>query len=329
MKAFCHTKYGSPDFLRLCEREKPIPQRNEVLVKVMATTVNRTDCAMLKADPFVWRFFMGLRHPKNSVLGTEFSGIVEAMGSEVGNFKIGDRVFGFNDQGLKSHAAYLVIDENKALATLPQTLTFDEAAAVCEGAHYAYNFINKIALKPGQTILINGASGGIGSAALQISKHLGAHVTAVCSSTSVALMKSLGADRIIEYAKTDFTLDTEKYDFVFDTVGKSSYGKCKPLLKPGGVYLCSELGAGMQNIFYSLLTPLSSKLPWNKGKKVKFPLPSDIKGSVLFVKKLLEQGKYKAIIDKKYPFEEIVEAFKYVDQGLKTGNVVISISQQL
>jgi NADPH:quinone reductase-like Zn-dependent oxidoreductase len=302
MKAIVCTKYGSPDVLQLKEVEKPTPEDHEVLIKIHATTVNRTDCAMLGAQPFISRFFTGLFKPSKPIPGTEFAGKIEAVGKDVTSYNIGDKVFGFDDRGFGSHAQYKTMLENKALTTMPRNTTYEQAAASTEGAHYAYNFINKVTLESGQKVLVNGATGAIGSAAVQLLTYFGAHVTAVGNTKNIELVKSLGADRVIDYTKEDFTNEDQKYSFVFDTVGKSSFARCKPLLQPGGVYISSELGSGAQNIFLALMTPLLGN------KKVVFPLPTDCKGSVLLVKKLIEEGKFKAVIDREYPLEQIVEA---------------------
>jgi NADPH:quinone reductase-like Zn-dependent oxidoreductase len=319
MKAIVCTKYGPPDVLQLKEVEKPTPKDNEVLVRVNATTVNRTDSAMIRAKPFIMRFFTGLFKPNNQILGTEFAGKIEAVGKDVMSFKVGDKVFGLNDNGLSSHAQYMTILEDKALTIIPENITYEQAAASTEGAHYAFNFINKVTIKSGQKVLVNGASGAIGSAAVQLLKYFGANVDAVCNTKNIKLVRSLGADKVFDYTKEDFTKDDQKYDFVFDTVGKSSFAKCKPLLQPGGIYISSELGYMAQNIFFALVTPVIGN------KKVRFPLPVDCKRSVLFIKKLIEEGKFKAVIDRKYPLEQIVEAYKYVETGQKTGNVVITV----
>ena len=319
MKAIVYTKYGPPEVLQLKEMPKPVPEDNEILVKVKATTVNRTDCAMLRAKPFIMRFLTGLFKPKNPVLGTEFAGEVEAVGAAVVSFKTGDKVFGFDDQGLHTYAQYLTLPENKAITTIPDNITYEQAAASMEGAHYAYNMINKVNLKSGQKVLVNGASGGIGSAAVQLLKYFGADVVAVCNTKNIELVKGLGADRVIDYLTTDFTKDDQKYDFIFDTVGKSSFTQCKPLLNAGGAYISSELGWMAQNIFYALVTPLMGS------KKVIFPIPKDIKGSIALIKKLIEEQKFKTVIDRKYPLEQIADAFRYVETGQKTGNVVISL----
>lgn len=322
MKASIYTRYGSPDVLTIKEIATPIPNDTEVLVKVYASTVNRTDCAMLRAKPFIMRFMTGLLKPKRPTLGTDFAGRIEAVGKAVTSFKPGDRVYGFDDMGLSSHAQYLTIAETKALSVMPENLSYEAAAASCEGAHYAYNFVNKVGLKSGQRVLINGASGAIGSAAVQILKHFELDITAVCNTQSMALLRPLGADQVIDYTKEDFTKMGGQYDFIFDAVGKSSFSKCKPLLKPRGIYISSELGWMAQNLFLALLTPLFG------GKKVIFPIPVDLKGSMLFIKKLIELNQFKAIIDRQYALEQIAEAFTYVESGQKTGNVVIVVHEQ-
>ena len=319
MKAIVSTKYGPPDILQLKEVEKPTPRDNEVLIKIHATTVNRTDCATLRAEPFIARIVTGLFKPNKQILGTEFAGEIEAVGKNVSLFKVGDKVYGYNEDGFGSHAQFMTISENKALSTIPKDTSYEQAAASTEGAFYAYNFINKVNLKSEHKVLVNGASGGIGSAALQLVKSFGASVTAVCNTKNIELIKSLGADKVIDYIKEDFTKEDQKYDFVFDTVGKSSFAKCKPLLQPGGVYISSELGFMAQNIFLALITPIIGK------KKVIFPLPTDCRGSVLFFKKLIEKGKFRTVIDREYPLEQIIEAYSYVEKGQKTGNVVITI----
>jgi NADPH:quinone reductase-like Zn-dependent oxidoreductase len=325
MKAIVYTQYGPPEVLQLKEVEKPIPEENEVLVKVRAATVNRTDCANLTAKPFIMRFSLGLFKPNKKILGTEFAGDIEAAGKAVSSLKIGDKVFGFDDSGIGSYAEYMVISEDKALTTMPKDITYEQAAACAEGSHYAYNFINKVDLKSGDKVLVNGASGGIGSAMVQLLNYFGADVNAVCNTKNIELVKSLGAGKVFDYTKEDFTEDDEKYDFVFDAVGKSSYGKCKALLKPGGVYISSEFGWMVQNLFYSIVTAIFGSLPGQAGKKVKFPYPPNIRRSVLLIKKLMGEGKFKPVIDRSYPLGEIAEAFRYVLKGQKTGNVVITL----
>jgi NADPH:quinone reductase-like Zn-dependent oxidoreductase len=274
---------------------------------------------MLRAEPFIMRFFTGVLKPNKSILGTDFAGKIEAVGKNVESLKVGDKVFGLDDSGLSSHAQYMTLSENKALATIPNNISYEEAAASMEGAHYAYNFLNKVNLKSGQKVLVNGATGAIGSAAVQLLKYFGANVTAVCSTKNLELVKSIGANKVIDYTKEDFTKNNEKYNFIFDAVGKSSFTKCKPLLQSGGVYISSELGWMAQNLFFALITPIIGN------KKVVFPIPSDCRRSVLFIKKLSEEGKFKAVIDRKYSLKEIAEAYRYVEKGQKTGNVVITL----
>ena len=319
MKAIVCTKYGPPEVLQFKEVEKPAPKDDEVLVKVCASTVNRTDTALLRAKPFFARLFTGILKPNKPIPGTEFAGIIEAAGKNVSSYKVGDKVFGFDDTGSGSHAQYMTISETKALAIIPKNVSYEQAAASTEGAHYAYNFIKKVNLKSGQKVLVNGATGAIGSAAVQLLKYFAINVTAVCSTKNIELVKSLGADKVIDYTKEDFTKVDQKYNYIFDAVGKSSFAKCKPLLQPGGVYMSSELGYMAQNIFFALVTPIIGS------KKVIFPVPTDLKGSILFIKKLIENGKFKTVIDRKYPLEKIVEAFRYVEEGQKTGNVVITV----
>jgi len=319
MKAIVCTKYGPPEVLQLKEVEKPTPKDNEVLIKVHASTVNRTDCAILRAEPFIIRFSTGIFKPSKLILGTEFAGIIEEVGKNVSSYQVGDRVFGFDDIGSGSHAQYMTIGEDKALTTIPKDITYEQAAASTEGAHYAYNFIKKVNLKSGQKVLVNGATGAIGSAAVQFLKYFGANITAVCGTKNIELVKSLGANKVIDYTKEDFTKDNQKYHYIFDAVGKSSFAKCKPLLQPGGVYMSSELGFMAQNIFFALVTPIIGN------RKVIFPIPTDLKGSILFIKMLIEKGQFKTVIDRKYPLEQIVEAYRYVEKGQKVGNVVITV----
>ena len=323
MKAIVYAKYGPPDVLQLREVEKPVPEDNEVLIKVYATTVNRTDCATIRAKPFFARLFTGVFKPRKQIPGTEFAGKIEEIGKNVKSFKVGDKVFGFDDGGSESHAQYMAISEDKGLTTIPENITYEQAAASTEGAHYAYNFINKVNIKSGQKVLVNGATGAIGSAAVQLLKYFDVNVTAVCNTKNIELVKSLGANKVIDYTKEDFTKDEEKYNFVFDTVGISSFAKCKPLLHSGGIYISSDLGYMSQNVFLPLITPIIKPMIGNK--KTVFPLPTDIKRTVLLIKTLIEEGKFKAVIDRKYPLEQIIEAYKYVETGQKTGNVVITL----
>jgi NADPH:quinone reductase-like Zn-dependent oxidoreductase len=319
MKAVVHTKYGPPEVLQLKEVDKPVPKGNEVLIKVYATTVNRTDCGFRSAEYFISRFFSGLFKPKNQILGNEFAGVIEELGKDVSLFKVGDKVFGYNDIKFGAQAEYMTMGENEAIAVMPDNLSFEEAAPITEGAHYALCNIRAAEVKSGQRVMIYGATGAIGSAAVQLVKYFGTNVTAVCNTKNVELIKSLGADVVIDYTKQDFTKTDQRFDFIFDAVGKSSFGQCKPLLKNKGIYISTELGKNAENIFYALTTPLFG------GKKVLFPLPTISKGDILFLNGLVEAGKFKPVIDRRYTLEQIVEAAKYVETGQKTGNVVITV----
>lgn len=248
--------------------------------------------------------------------GTDFASLIEAVGKNVKNFKVGDKVFGFNDTGLPSQAQYMAISENESISMIPSNFSFDQAVASLEAAHYAFNFINKVNLKAGQKVLVNGATGAIGSAAIQFLKHLGLQVTAVCHGKHFDQVKNLGQDKTIDYSQEDFTQLKEKFDFVFDAVGKSTFFKCKRLLTENGIYISSELGPYAQNIFLSLIAPLMKQ-------KVIFPIPVNIKRSIQFIKDLIEKNKFKPLIDRKYPLAQITEAYRYVDSGQKIGNVII------
>ena len=320
MKAIVYNRYGSPDVLRLSQVEKPVPRDNEVLIKVYAATVNRTDCGFLRAAPFIVRFFSGLMKPRNTILGNEFAGQIEAVGKSVTSFGVGDRVFGYSEVTFGAHAEYLVIPEKAPMATIPGQMTYEEAAPSLEGSHYALFDIKAANIQKGQRVLIYGATGAIGSAAVQIVKHLGADVTAVCGTKNVALVKSLGADKVIDYESEDFTKDDLAYDVVFDAVGKSSFARCKPLLKPGGIYLSTDLGFMAQNPFLALITPMFGK------KKVLFPLPTISKSDVIFIRELIEGGNFKPIIDRRYPLENVPDAYRYVETGQKLGNVVVTVT---
>ncbi len=323
MKGLLWTKYGSPDFLQLKELVKPELRDNEVLVRVHATTVNRTDCATIRAKPFFMRIVTGLLTPKKQTPGSAYAGEIEAVGKDIASLKTGDKVFGFDDEVTGAHAQYLTAKKDRLL-NMPDNVTYAEAAASIEGAHYAYNFINKVDLKEGQKVLVNGATGAIGSAAVQLLKYFGMDVTAVCASNNIELVKSLGADRVIDYTKADFTKDDQQYNLVFDTVGKSSFFKCRRLLLPGGIYISSDLGFLAQNLYLPLITPFVKSLLGNK--KTVFPMPVNIMGSLQLVGNLMEQGKFRSVIDRTYPLDEIIEAYKYVEKGHKTGNVIVTVA---
>jgi NADPH:quinone reductase-like Zn-dependent oxidoreductase len=321
MKALVSTVYGSTDVLHFKEIDRPVPKENEVLIKVKATTVNRTDSGLLKAEYFAVRLFLGLFKPKINVLGSEFSGDIVAIGKNVQSFKVGDAVFGLSTAHFGTHAEYLCLSENDSIALKPTNMSYEQAAAICEGAYLAMNYYKAVNLKAGHKILINGTTGSIGSAGVQLAKYFGAEITAVANTKNIDLVYSLGANEVINYEQEDFTQRTGSYDFVFDAVGKSSFFQSKHLLKKGGIYFSTELGFAYANPILALLG-----LTFD-GKKVIFPIPKDDKEQILFFKKLIETRHYRAIIDRTYPFEQIVEAYKYVQTGQKTGNVVIVMDE--
>ena len=300
--------------------EKPTPKDNEVLIKVHATTVNRTDSGFRKPEyPLIIRLVNGVFRPKRKILGSELAGEVEAVGKGVKLFKKGDQVFGLTGNKFGAHAEHICLPEEASIVTKPANMSYEEAAAVCDGAMLAFTHIRKINLQKGDKILIYGASGSIGTAAVQLAKYFGAQVTAVCNTKNLELVKSLGADEVIDYTKDDFTKNDQTYKVVFDAVGKTSFFRCKNLIKKGGVYLSTDLGFLAQNLFLVLLTRIFGS------KKVVFPIPKDRKEDVVFFKELIEAGKYKAVIDRRYPLEQIIEAYRYVEEGQKTGNVVITV----
>lgn len=318
MKAASRKKYCTPDGININNAEIPQIKPNEVLIKVMATTVNRTDCANLTAKPFIMRFVLGLIKPKQDILGTDCAGIVTQVGKEVTRFKIGDRVCAFNDMGMASQAEYTSIQED-SLYKIPDTINFNQAAASLEGAHYAYTFIHKVPLIQGQHILVNGATGAIGSALVQFLKQHDVTITATCRTEHTALVKSLGATTVIDYTKEDFTTTTNTFDYVFDTVGKSTFGKCKRILKEKGVYISSELGPKGQNLWFALLGPF-----WSK-KKVIFPVPYKLETTLPYILTALGNKTFKPVIDKTYSLEDIPAAYAYAMSGNKLGNVVVEL----
>ena len=320
MKASIRRKYCLPNNIRIENIEKSIPNDDDVLIKIYATTVNRTDCANLTAKPFIMRFVLGFFKPRKIILGTDFAGEVSAIGKNIKSFKIGDRVFGFTDTGAESQAEYATMKEED-LFLIPENTDYKQAAASLEGAHYAYTFIHRVKIQPGQKILINGATGGIGSALLQFVRQYDIKITATCNTKNIKLIHSLGADKIYDYTKEDFTGDSDQYDFIFDAVGKSTFGTCKPLLKEKGIYISSELGPYSQNIFYPLWTSMFSK-------KVIFPMPYSKHKTIPYISNLLVKGTFKPVIDQEYVLEEISKAYEYVITGQKTGNVLINVSKK-
>ncbi|HEX7903849.1 MAG TPA: NAD(P)-dependent alcohol dehydrogenase [Chitinophagaceae bacterium] len=316
MKAAIRVKYGLPEkVLSIKEIDKPSPKDDEVLIKVYASSANRTDYHVLTGKPFIMRLFTGLFKPKLAVTGSDFAGQVEATGPTVKSFKAGDKVMGFGGVfGIGSHAQYVTFSEIKRIVLMPGNITYEQAAACLEGAYYAATGIIQLKPSAGQKALVYGATGAIGSAYVQFLKYYNVYVTAVCGGENSELVKSWGADKIIDYKTQDFTKDKEQYDFVFDAVGKSSFAKCKPLLKKKGIYASS---GGFENLFLVLLTPLLG------GKKILFP--KDTKGSLDFIKELVEKGSFRPVIDREYPLDKIAEAFRYVGTGQKIGNVIIKM----
>jgi NADPH:quinone reductase-like Zn-dependent oxidoreductase len=320
VKAAVRSKYGLGEVLSVREIEKPTPKDDELLIRVYAATVNRTDCHVLSGKPFIMRLFTGLFKPRLAVIGTDFAGRVEEVGSTVRSFKVGDRVMGFGGMfGASSLAQYLALPEAKAVkgtVTIPDNLDYDVAAACPEGTFYAASGLNQLNPKAGQKAMVYGATGAIGSAYVQLLKYFGVHVTAVCRGENAELIRSLGADKVIDYEKEDFTKDDERYDFVFDAVGKSSFLKCKALLKEDGLYTSS---GGPENLFFALVTPLLG------GKKVPFIPPKNVALTLRFILDLIEKGRFKPLIDRKDPLDKIAEAFTYVASGQKLGNVIVTM----
>jgi NADPH:quinone reductase-like Zn-dependent oxidoreductase len=327
MKAIVYTKYGPPEVLQLQEVPKPAPKDNEVLIKIHATTVNRTDCGFRKPEyPVIIRLINGLFKPKKQILGSELAGEIETIGKGVKTLKPGDQVFGLSTSNFGTHAEYICLPETGSITAKPANMSYKEAAAVCDGLMLAITYIREINSTKERKILINGASGSIGSACVQLAKYYGAEITAVCDTRNLEIVKLLGADEVIDYTKEDFTKNGKLYDVVIDAVGKSSFFRCRKILKPGGVYFSTELGFLAQNVFLALLTPILYILPGRQaGKRVKFPIPKVRKEDIVFFKELIEAGKYKAVIDRSYTLQEIVEAAKYVETGQKAGNVVITV----
>jgi len=315
MKAAFRSTYGSAAVLSIREMDKPIPADNEVLIRVYAASVNRSDDHVLRGRPFIMRLFTGLFKPKLAVTGSDFAGQVEATGATVQSFKVGDKVMGFGGGfGIGSHAEYLAFAETKRIVLMPGNINYEQAAACLEGTYYAAIGINQLQPSPGQRALVYGATGAIGSAYVQFLKYYGVYVSAVCAGENSELVRSWGADKIIDYKTEDFTKENGQYDFVIDAVGKSSFVKCKQLLKEKGIYAPS---GGFENLFLVLLTPLLG------GKKVLFP--KDAKGNLGFIKELVEKGSFKPVIDRTYPIEKIADAFTYVATGQKIGNVIITM----
>ena len=319
MKVVVRSKYGPPaTILGIEEIEIPVLRNNEVLIRIYASTANRTDYHMLTGEPFLIRLLTGLTRPRSTRIGSDFAGQIEKVGESVQSFNVGDAVMGFGGMfGCGSLAEYISLPETRGIIKMPANIGYEEAAACLEGTFYAASLVNMSHPKAGQKALVYGATGAIGSAYIQFLKFYGLYVTAVCRGEHAALVKSLGADRVVDYTTDDFTKDSERYDFVFDAVGKSSFLKCKRLLKSKGSYISSD---GLENIFWALFTRLFG------GKRVELAAPRDIKGNLNFIKDLIEKGKFKPLIDRTYSLDKIVEAFQYVGTKQKVGNVVIAMN---
>jgi NADPH:quinone reductase-like Zn-dependent oxidoreductase len=319
VRAAVRSRYGPPEIVRLREVPTPAIGPRDLLVRVHVTTVTRTDCGIRGAKPFFIRGITGVLKPKASILGGEFAGVVEAVGPDVTSFEVGARVFGFSEE-LGAHAEYLRIAEGGPVATTPEGLSFEEVAPSTEASYYALTIVKAAEVRSGQRILVNGATGAIGSAAVQLLKERGAVVTAVCDTPNVELVRGLGADRIIDRNVTDFTQDEERYAAVVDAVGKSSFGRCKRLLEPGGQYLSSDLGPFWTTPLLALVTRFVGD------KRARLPVGPDRDQAVIeYFRGLLESGAFRPVIDRRYPLEKIVEAYRYVETGQKVGNVLITV----
>src|SRR6266513_1083731 len=324
MRAVVYDRYGPPEVLRIEDVERPVPKDDEVLVGVHAVAVTRADCATREANrrsgvaiALISRLVSGMRRPKQRVLGTEFAGVVEAIGAAVTEFAVGDRVFGTSGFRFGAYAELICMRESARISEMPAGMSFEDAGAICDGALNALWCLRGAALAKGQAILVYGASGAIGTAGVQLARYFGADVTAVCNTKNLELVKSLGADRVIDYTQEDFTRNGQTYDVIFDAVGKHSFRRCRGSLRRGGSYLATD---GLRNLVLALWTSRIGD------KKVIFSIPPRYtKKDVLLLKELIESGGYRAVIDRCYPLEDVVEATRYVETERKTGNVVLTI----
>jgi NADPH:quinone reductase-like Zn-dependent oxidoreductase len=320
MKAVVQDRYGPPEVLRIEDVAKPVPGDDQVLVRVRASTVSQSDTHLRGANPFFWRFFVGLRRPRIRTLGVEFAGEVEAVGSAVREFNVGDRVFG-GPRGFGAHAEYICLRETAAIARMPAGMSFEDAAAVCDGSSEALATLRKAETREGQRLVIYGASGSLGTAAVQIAKHLGAHVTAVCNTKNVEIVRSLGADEVIDYTQEDFAKNGQTYDAIIDAVGKYAYFWGRRALKPGGIYVETDLGP---HKLHTLVMVVLTR--WFGTKRLRFAGGWRNKPDLLFAKGLIEAGEYRPVIDRRYPLEQAAEAHRYVETWQKTGNVVLTVA---
>lgn len=323
VKSAFRKSYGGFESLRIVESEIPSVRATEILVQVVASSVNRTDSAVLRGKPWVFRFFTGLIRPRLATTGTDFAGIVESVGSSISEFSVGDRVYGFRDTGLGSHAEYVAVDVKEAVFTIPGSASFHDAVAMTEGAFYAVNFRKKVDLNSDSRVLVIGGTGGIGSVLIQILSAEEISVDAVAPAAHAELVTGLGVEHCFAIGDAAALESGEIYDVVFDSVGKSRFVTCAPAIKPGGAYLSSELGKHAENLYLPLVTKFFRK------KKVMFPIPTDIRSSLQQVRDLKESGKFSSVIDREFPLVEIDEAFKFVETGQKIGTVVLAISPEI
>jgi len=316
VKAVTHDRYGPPEVLRLSDVEQPVPKDDEVLVRVYATTATRSDCGLRSAEYFVSRFFTGIFRPKAArrVLGTEFAGEVESVGVGVTEFEPGERVFGIHSG---SNAEYVNVRESGVIAEIPTGLSFLEAAAVADGALSAMSCLRQARVDSGKSVVVFGASGSIGVGGIQVAKHLGAHVTAVCNTKNVELMRSLGADEVIDYVNEDFTENGESYDVIFDAAGKTTFLHCRRSLKTDGIYITTDPGFMWQDLPFALVS-----------KRARIGFVQYTKPDILKLRELLEAGDYRAVIDRTYQFADVAAAHRYVDTHQKTGNVVLIVREE-
>ena len=314
MRAVVHDRYGPPDVLRVEEIERPEPAADEVLIRVHATTVTQTDCHMWRARPFFWRFMLGLRRPRRRTLGLEFAGVVEATGTEVTELEVGDRVFGLKTG---SHAEYVCVRESGLIARMPGGMSFEQAAGVCDGMGEAMGTLRSGRVGAGTNLLIYGASGSLGTGAVQLASHLGARVTAVCGGKNVELVRSLGADEVIDYETEDFTRNGKRYDVIIDAVGKHSYFRARRSLVPGGIFVATD------RLFHF---PLRFLTRFVGSTRVAFDVSGYEREDVLLLRELLEAGSYRPVIDRVYSLEDVAKAARYVESWQKVGNVVLSLN---
>jgi NADPH:quinone reductase-like Zn-dependent oxidoreductase len=320
MRAIVQDRYGPPEVLRIEEVERPMPRDDEVLIRVRASTVSQSDTHIRAAHPFFWRLIAGLRRPRWRWLGVELSGEVEAVGAAVTEFKVGDAVFGAPTTFFGAHAEFVCVRESGTLAHMPAGMSFEEAAAVCDGAAQALATLRVGEVREGSRLVIYGASGSLGTAAVQLARHLRAHVTAVCNTKNVELVRSLGADEVVDYLNEDFTKNGQTYDTIIDAVGKYAYHWGRRALKPGGIYVATDFGPyKLETLFMVVATR------WFGTRRLKFAGGRKNKEVILFLKRLIEAGEFRAVIDRRYPMEQAAEAHRYVETWQKTGNVVLTI----